>query len=141
MVQKRCPLKYQVARSPSLLSLGNMVSDKQKYVNHFDRLVDKLYNLDRIMSKHTVEAKNKYFQLISSGQNEHKDAFLSFDEKKSRLDSFFVDLTHGNVSYRKCWTVFKIVFTLSHEHAAVERGFSVNVELLVENVQQTSLIS
>ena len=118
-----------------------MVSDKQKYVNHFDRLVDKLYNLDRIMSKHTVEAKNKYFQLVSSGQNEHKDAFLSFDEKKSRLGSFFVDLTHGNPTYRKCWTVFKIVFTLSHEHAAVERGFSVNVELLVENVQQTSLIS
>ena len=59
-----------------------MVSDKQKCVNHFDRLVDKLYNLNRIMSKHTVEAKNKYFHLVSSGQNEHKDAFLSFDEKK-----------------------------------------------------------
>ena len=66
---------------------------------------------------------------------------MSFYEKKSRLDSFFVDLIHGNAKYRKYWIVFKIVFTLSHRQAAVEKGFSVNEELLVENLQQTSLIS
>ena len=47
---------------------------------------------------------------------------------------------HGNARYRKCWTIFKIVFSLSHGQADVERGFSVNKELLVENLQQTSLI-
>ena len=63
-----------------------------------------------------------------------KIPFSSFDEKNSCLDSFFVYLMHGNARYRKCWTVFKIVFTLPHGQAAVERGFS-------ENLQQTSLIS
>ena len=63
-----------------------------------------------------------------------KMSFSSFDEKNSCLDSFFVYLMHGNARYRKCWTVFKIVFTLPHGQAAVERGFS-------ENLQQTSLIS
>ena len=140
-VQEHCPIKYQVTLCTPSLSLGNMVSDKQKCVKHFDRLVDKLYNLNRISSKHADEAKKEYCQLVSSGQNEHKDAFLSFDEKKSGLDSFFVDLIHGNARYRKCWTVFKIVFTLSHGQAAVEKGFSVNEELLFENLQQTSLIS
>ena len=43
---------------------------------------------------------------------------------------------HGDTRYRKCWTVFKIVFTLSHGQAAVEKGFSANKELLVENLQQ-----
>ena len=33
------------------------------------------------------------------------------------------------------------MFTLCHGQAAVERGFSVNKELLVENLQQISLIS
>ena len=46
----------------------------------------------------------------------------------------------GNARYRKCWTI-KVVFTLSHGQAAVERGFSVNKEFLVENLQQTSFIS
>ena len=75
-VQKRCPLKYQVACCASSLSLRYMVSDKQKCVKHFDRLVDKLYNLNRISSEHADEAKMEYFQLVSSGQNEHKDVFL-----------------------------------------------------------------
>ena len=99
-----------------------------------------MYNLNRISSKHADELKKYYFQLVSSAQNKHKDAFLSFDEKKYRLDSFFVDLMHGNTRYRKCWTIFKIVFSLSHGQVDVERGFSVNKELLVENLQQTSLI-
>ena len=47
----------------------------------------------------------------------------------------------GNTKFRKCWDVFRLVFTLSHGQAAVERGFSVNKELLVENLQQLSLVS
>ena len=140
-VQERCPLKYQISRSASSLSPRNMVSDKQKCVNYFDRLVDKLYNLNRISSKHADEAKKEYFQLVSSAQNEHKDSLLSFDEKKSRLDSFFIDLMHGNAKYRKCWTIFKILFTLSRGEANLDWRFSVNKEILVENPQQTSLIS
>ena len=70
--QERCPLKYQLACCPSSLPLGNMVSDKQKSVSHFDRLVDKLYNLNWILSKHVDEVKKKYFQLVSSGQKEHR---------------------------------------------------------------------
>ena len=42
----------------------------------------------------------EYFQLVSSSQNEQKDAFLSFDEEKSGLDSFFVDLVHENATWR-----------------------------------------
>ena len=117
-----------------------LVSDKQKCVNYFDRLVDKLYNFNRILSKHADEPKKEYFQLVSSAQNEHKDVFLSFDEKKYCLDSFFVDLMHGNTRYRKCWTIFKIVFSLCHGQADVKRRFSVNKKLLVENLLQTSLI-
>ena len=102
-----------------------LVSDKQKCVDYFDRLVDKWYNLNWILSKHAHEPKKEYFQLVSSAQNEHKDAFLTFDEKKYHLDSFFVDLIHGNARYRRCWTIFKIMFSLSHGQADVERGFSV----------------
>ena len=48
---------------------------------------------------------------------------------------------HGNTKFRKCWDVFKLVFTLSHGQASIEKGFSVNKELLVENLQQLSLAS
>ena len=56
-VKERCPLKYQVAQCASSLFPGNVVSGKQKCVNYFDRLVDKLYNLNQISSKHADGAK------------------------------------------------------------------------------------
>ena len=143
-IQDRCPLKYAVARCAASLSPLNMVDDKEKCVNYFDRLVDKLYNLKWITAKDADESKKfklKYFKFITAVQNEHKDAFLTFDENKVCLDSFFCDFMHGNTKFRKCWDVVKLVFTLSHGQAAVERGFSVNKELLVENLQQLSLVS
>ena len=47
-VQECCLFENQIARCASSLSLCNMVSDKQKCVNYFYRLIDKLYNLNRI---------------------------------------------------------------------------------------------
>ena len=41
----------------------------------------------------------------------------------------------------KVWDVFRIIFTLLHGQAAVERGFSVNSKLLVENLQEKTLLA
>ena len=45
-VQKRCPLKYQVTHCTFSYFPRNLASDKQKCVNYFDRLVDKLCDLN-----------------------------------------------------------------------------------------------
>ena len=104
-------------------------------------MVDKLYNLKWITAKEVDEEKKEYFKFITTVQNKYKDALLTFNENKVRSDLFFCNFMHGNTKFRKCWDVLKLVFTLSHEQAAVERGFSVNKELLVENLQQLSLVS
>ena len=44
-----------------------------------------------------------------------------------------------NANYAKLWEVFQIIFTLSHDQAALERGFSINIELMVENMKEESL--
>jgi len=36
-------------------------------------------------------------------------------------------------NYPKAWSVCELVLLLSHGQASVERGFSVNKELVVEN--------
>ena len=43
--------------------------------------------------------------------------------------------------HAKVWESFRIIFTLSHGEAAVEMGFSVNSELLVENLQEKILVA
>ena len=39
------------------------------------------------------------------------------------------------------WCVFKLLSCLSHGQASVERGFSVNSNLLVENMHEDNLIA
>ena len=46
-----------------------------------------------------------------------------------------------NFKYKNCWNVFMMTFTLSHGQASVERGFSVNKELLVQNLMEESIES
>ena len=41
----------------------------------------------------------------------------------------------------KVWKVFRIIFTLSHGQAAVERRFSVNSKLLVEHLREKTLVA
>ena len=51
-----------------------------------------------------------------------------------RLDEFYWNY----IKDAKVWKIFRIVFALSHGQAAIERGFSVNSKLLVENLQEKS---
>lgn len=47
----------------------------------------------------------------------------------------------GTSSFKNLAEVLKIIITLSHGQASVERGFSVNKSLLVENLAPKSLIA
>ena len=46
-----------------------------------------------------------------------------------------------DAKHAKVWEVFRIIFTLSHGQAAVEKGFSVNSKLLVKNLQEKTLVA
>ncbi|KAI4829210.1 hypothetical protein KUCAC02_023270 [Chaenocephalus aceratus] len=43
--------------------------------------------------------------------------------------------------YAELWNIMQCLFTLSHGQAAVERGYSVNKDMLVENLQEKTLIA
>ena len=96
----------------------------------FDKIVDGLYKGAWISSKGADGAQKQYFQFIALAKSELKDEFLLYDQKKICLDHFFRKFMDGNASYKKRWKVVKLVLTLSHGQAAVERGFSVNKQVL-----------
>ena len=47
----------------------------------------------------------------------------------------------GNEKFAPLWQVVRIVLILSHGNAAVESGFSVNKELLVENMEEETIVT
>ena len=56
-----------------------------------------------------------------------------------RLDKFYGEFLHKNQQYKSLWKVFIFIFTLSHGQSQVERGFSINQEILIENLHSSSL--
>lgn len=64
----------------------------------------------------------------------------SFDIHSGHPDQIFMEL-EVNVKFPLLWKVFKILLLLSHGQASVERGFSINKNLSVYNLQQESLVS
>ena len=55
------------------------------------------------------------------------------------LDKFYSEFLHKNQHYKSTWKVFIFTFTLSHGQSQVERGFSINKEIVIENLHSSSL--
>ena len=52
----------------------------------------------------------------------HVVEFSSYIMNTDRLDEFYWNYVK-DTKHAKVWEVFRIIFTLSHSQAAVERGF------------------
>ncbi|KAJ1519804.1 hypothetical protein ONE63_005057 [Megalurothrips usitatus] len=58
-----------------------------------------------------------------------------------RVDHFWRNYLQGQNSYQNLYSFLKVVLVLSHGQAFVERGFSVNKEMIVENQLARSLVA
>ena len=74
-------------------------------------------------------------------KHEHREAFLKFDYKKDCLDEFIWPFLMRLSDSKELYTVCKVLFASSYGHNFTERGFSINKEVLDDNMQEKSLIS
>ena len=61
--------------------------------------------------------------------------------REQNLDIFYSKIFAGNEKFAPSWKVVKMILILSHGNAAVESGFSVNKELLVENMEEDTIVA
>ena len=66
--------------------------------------------------------------------------FSNFNFSTDRLDELFSTYMNAD-PYQKLFKVLQLLLVLSHGEASVERGFSVNKELEVENLANQSLVA
>ena len=127
-----------------IFTLTSMVCSNQECSLHFRALEDKLYNLKKISDKTADNSKDQYDQFLKSVQSEHKESFLKFNFKEDRLDKLlgmYLSSEEQSRNNKELWSICKLVFVLSHGQSHIERGFSVNKEVLQHNMQEKSLIS
>ena len=83
----------------------------------------------------------EYRKLVSDAKRYHLDKFSSFKITTDRLDSFLFEVLPNQNESQQLWITMQLILTLSHGQATVERGFSVNKEVLAPNLQETSFVA
>ena len=68
----------------------------------------------------------------------NRDKFVNFDKQSERLDTFFGEIMGDDTKYSDLWKVCQLIFVLLHGQSQTERGFNINKEILVENMQELS---
>ena len=64
------------------------------------------------------------------------EAFKSFSMESNRVDTFYFNRIANEADLKELWKVFKLLLTLSRGQATVDRSFSSNKEVMVENLAQ-----
>ena len=81
----------------------------------------------------------QYRKFVFDAKKYHTVKFSSFKSGEDRLDSSWSEILQMQVEYQDLWLTMQLHLTLSHGQATVERGFSVNKEVLTPNLQEVSL--
>ena len=105
----------------------------------FRALADKFFSLKKISSDVADKAKNQYDEVLNLVKYEKNNEFCNFNSKKDQLDAFFSKYLTSD-SYKDLWHICKFIFVMSHGQSNAERGFSVNKEVLQDNLQAKSWI-
>ena len=110
-----------------------MVEEKELSKMKFQGLVDQLCKLKWLTADKADDAKHQLDEFVDTECLKHREKFASFDKLSDAVDVFLSNFLHKIPKHKVFWKVCSIIFVLSHGQSAVERGFSINKKLLVEN--------
>ena len=118
-----------------------MVSNPDQAIKMFQEVLQRLIETRWKTSEEADTVLAEYRKLVSDAKRYHPDKFSSFKITTDRLDSFLFEVLQNQNESQQLWITMQLILTLSHRQTTVERGFSVNKEVLAPNLQETSLVA
>ena len=142
LIQKlfeKCTLKFKMTRAISCLSPTKISSLKPEILKKRFNLLVQLFHVDRIISSIAAEkAEKQYNQLINN--SDFLEEASKFNINDDRVDEFYSGILDSSVTL-DLENVVRLVLILSHGNAKVESGFSINNDILPENMLEESIVS
>lgn len=139
-ITEKSPLKFPLVKGLSCFDplTALETKDTKKLLS---TVLDKFLN-NNIISAVTAEKIDKQYKEITSLKSTRKKC-ESFRRNETRLDDFWTSIIkeQGEDNYKELLKFIKSVMILSHGNSALERGFAVNKERLVENQKEKSLLA
>lgn len=118
-----------------------MVHQKDACCSRFKIVLKKLVESKRLSMHDCDHLSSKYSEFVDKASKFEKSEFEDFDFKVDRLDEFLFKHVGKVTAFSKLWNLMKKLLILSHGQASVERGFSVNRQVMVENMKEHSFIA
>ena len=140
-IMQRIPLKYSVIRAISCFVPSRVVSSRTLSEKRMAELAQLLYERNHFTSVVSDCAKVQFSTLCAKAAGDLRNSFESYSRQDTRLDAFYFSITGDKSDFAELWSVVKCVLVLSHGNANVESGFSVNGEMLMENLHEQSLVA
>ncbi|XP_041840361.1 uncharacterized protein LOC121639268 [Melanotaenia boesemani] len=136
----KCPLKYPTVRNMICLDPQKMYTEPDMCLQKMKALIIKFVQDKKLSGGVTAGDKiAEQFQkfLLSEARGEEFMAFSALDGK-SRVDSFLHKAMNG---YAELWSFVEKLLLLSHGQATVERGFSINKQVEMYNMNEDTVVS
>ena len=108
-----------------------MASEKERCVNEMKRVLEILVEAHGLKDDEVINQFGQFLDECAGNPD-----FEDFDpsEPSSRVDTLLYEHIAGDKQLLRVWRVVELLLLISHGQATVERGFSVNKEVVVENL-------
>lgn len=137
---ERNPLRYKLVRGISCLSPTIISSSQSSSINKkIEIALDCFVDCNRMTATTADKVKSEFCKFVECPRI--KKEMSGFNPESDRLDIFYSNLIKDNMNYQNLFMFVRNVLILSHGNAAVESGFSINKALLVENMQEKSVVA
>ena len=103
------------------------------------KLLDHLINHKLFQPQLCDKIMQQFLEFVGHDLKLLTDLFQSCKREETSLDEFYFEKTDIR-RFRELALLLKVILTLSHGQAAVERGFSINNSLSIVNISEKSLV-
>lgn len=138
---EKAPVKYPLVRSLSVLDPRVLLNNKESSVQKFTTTLRLLVETKRIEEKCCDDVLREFVHFFDHNLMSASDSFRKLSPQSDWLEEFYHDLLTNKAEFRHLREAIRLVLILSHGQASVERGFSINKEMMVENLKEHSLIA
>jgi len=137
---EKSPLKYNLVRHASCLDPRKIVSNRAHCLKQMDLMLKVLADCNKITLDECDTVNSQYTHFLDMIVPQYHSEFRDFKpyEDDARVDVLLYERLNNAQDYNKLWHVVKMVLLVSHGQASVERGFSVNKQVAVENLEMRS---
>ena len=141
---EKCPLKFPMVRFLRCLDPQVMAGPISISVKLYERLLSILLDAKWVRETEVDFLKKEYASFVADDVHSNPKTLHEFEEydkvSSEGVDYFLATYLEAS-KYQKLWDLVKCLLVLSHGQACVERGFSINSEIMEYNFTQKSVVA